>query len=509
MKTACPGPQRGPILFSAMLGALLLLAGCASTRGLAPQGRMADADALAATRSLGPHALSDAAFPKQDWWNALGDPQLDALIREALQDSPSLAAADARLRQAQAQAGLADAQRKPTLGASAQYTGVQLPSTLAPPPLGGDLNFSNILMLDFKWAPDLWGGKRAQYEAAVGQAHAAEVDAQAARLGLSSNIARSYIALAQAFESLDVADREQARASQLSELSRQRVKAGLDNQLQLRQSEAAIASATQQGQAAQQQIDAWRNALAALLGKGPDRGLDIARPQLLDAPAPRVPAVLPSELLGHRADVVAARWRVEAASRGIDASKAAFKPAINLNALVGLASAGLSDLFSGDALLGFGGPAISLPIFDGGRLRNTLAGSDAEYDLAVANYNQSLVGALHEVTDALQAARSLDAQVASATQARDAAQAALELATIRYRAGLGTQIVVLTAQRPLLELEQQLAGLRAQRYLATVDLDRALGGGLVLSPPVDSARSRVSSNATTIAHPTPAKASTP
>ena len=493
--TASLAPERLAIL---MLS--LLLAGCASTGGLAPQGRMTDADALATTRSLGTHALSDAAFPAQDWWNAFGDPQLDALIHEALQDSPSLAAADARLRQAQAQAMLDNAARKPTLGTSVQETGVQIPSTLAPAPLGGDLKFSTILMLDFKLAPDLWGGKRAQYEAAVGQARAAQVDAQAARLTLASNVARGYIALAQVFDALDVANREQSRASRLSALARQRVDAGLDNQLQLRQSESTIASAHQQAQAAQQQIDALRNALAALLGKGPDRGLDIARPRLLDAPAPAVPDVLPSELLGHRADVVAARWRVEAASRGIHAAKAAFKPSVNLSALVGLASSGLSDLFSSDALLGFGGPAISLPIFDGGRLRGNLAKSNANYDLAVAAYNQSLVGALHEVTDALQAMRSLDAQLVSGAQARDAAQAALKLADARYQAGLGTQLDVLAAQRPLLQLEQQLAGLRAQRYAATVDLDRALGGGLSLAAPVA---------ANTIDTTTPAKAPTP
>src|SRR3546814_7445250 len=101
---------------------------------------------------------------------------------------------------------------------------------------------------------------------------------------------------------LDVAQREQARAARLQDLSRQRVDAGLDNQLQLRQSESTIAAARQQAQAAQQQIDALHNALAALLGKGPDRGLDITRPRLLDAPSPGVPAVLPSELPGHRAD---------------------------------------------------------------------------------------------------------------------------------------------------------------------------------------------------------------
>lgn len=472
---------------SATVFAALLAAGCASTHGLAPSGAPIDPATLQTSRSLGAPALSDAAFPSQDWWNTLGDPQLDTLIREALAGNPSLAAADARARQAQAQAGLADSSRRPTLGASAQETGVQIPETLAPAPIGGEFQASTVLMLDFKWAPDLWGGKRAKYEAAVGQARAAEVDAQAARLNLASNVAHAYVALAQAYAVLGVADNEVSRASRLYGLAAQRVKAGLDNQLQVRQAESSIATAKQQGQAAQQQIDALRNALAALLGKGPDRGLDIAPPTVLQAPTPAVPAVLPSELLGHRADVVAARWRVEAASRGIDASKVAFKPSVNLNAIVGLASGGLSDLFSSDALLGFGGPAISLPIFDGGGLRSALAKSNADYDLAVAGYNQSLVGALREVTDALQASRSLDAQIVTAAQARNAAKAALGLADARYKAGLGTQLDVLAAQRPLLQLEQQVAALQAQRLTAAVDLARALGGGLVLAAPAATA----------------------
>ena len=470
-----------PVALSFAMG--LLLAGCASTHGLEPHARALDSDHLSSSRSLGASQLSAADFPRQDWWKSLGDAQLDALIAEALQGNPSLDAADARLRKAQAQAGLAEAARKPTLSASGQYSGVQLPETLLPPPEGGSYLGSTVLMLDFKYGLDLWGGKRAQWEAAVGQAKAAEVDAQAARLTLSSNIARAYVDLAQAHAALDVANHEHDRASHLRDLGRQRVQAGLDNQLQLRQAESTIASAEQQAQAAQQRIDAARTAIAALLGQGPDRGLDIARPQVLQAGTPGIPGVLPSELLGHRPDVVAARWRVEAASRGIDASKASFKPSINLSAIVGLASAGLSDLFSSDALLGLGGPAISLPIFDGGRLRSQLDASDADYDLAVASYNQSLVGALHEVTDALQSARSLDQQIDSSKRARDAAQSAWDLAQARYRAGLGTQLDVLAAQRPLLQLDQQIAALQAQRLIAAIDLDRALGGGLVLEQP--------------------------
>lgn len=479
-------PRRAPaaaLPIAATLAVALLLAGCASSRGLAPQLAATDADTLAIARSLGDGTLSAADFPRADWWTAFGDPQLDALIEEALRDSPTLAAADARARSAQAQAGLADAQRTPTLGASARLSGVQLPETIAPGPIGGDFKASGILMLNFAWAPDLWGGQRAAFEAAAGQARATEVDAQAARLTLSSNVARSYIALAQAFDAQDVATRETARATRLRDLARQRVDAGLDNQLQLRNADAAIGIARQQAQAAQLQIDALRNALAALLGKGPDRGLDIARPQLLQTPAPQVPAVLPSELLGHRADVVAARWRVEAASRGIDAAKAAFKPSVNLGALVGLAAGNLSDLFGGDAVLGFGGPAISLPIFDGGRLRAGLSQRDADYDLAVAGYNQTLVQSLREVTDALQSARALDAQIDTVAGALDAARQAFELADTRYDAGIGNQLDVLAAQRPLFQLEQQLAALRAQRLSAAVDLDRALGGGLAPTAP--------------------------
>ena len=461
------------------LVAALALAGCASTHGLAPSATPMDADALAASRSLA--ADPGATFPDLAWWRAFGDPQLDALVVEALSGAPGLAAADARVRQAQALAGLADAERKPSVSASAQETGVMLPGTMVPAPNGGDFKASTVLMLDFKYSPDLWGGHRAKYEAAVGQARAAEVDAQAARVTLAANVAKAYVALDQAFAQQDAARAEQERAGALAGLERQRVQAGIDNAGLLHQQESAIAAARQQEQAAGQQVDALRNALAALLGKGPDRGLAIARPQLTAA-TPQVPAVLPSELLGHRADVVAARWRVEAAARGIDVAQAAFKPSVNLSAIVGLAAPHLQDLFGTDALLGFGGPALSLPIFQGEALRARLAGSTADYDLAVAQYDQALVDGLREVADALQAMRALDAQLATLRSARDAAQSAFEVAGQRYHAGLATRLDVLAAQRPLVSLDQQLAALRTQRLQAAVDLDRALGGGLELTP---------------------------
>ncbi len=467
--------------------ALALLAGCASTHGLAPASSPRDPDALAASGTFS-GTLSPAAWPSPQWWRAWNDPQLDALMTEALAGTPSLAAADARVRKAAAQADLVDAARQPSATGSVRYSGAYLPESLVPAPFGGEYSGVELGMVQFSYAPDLWGGQRARWEAAVDLARAAEIDAQQARLLLSANIARAYVGLAQAFDAKAVAESEAARASRQLELARSRARAGLDNALQTRQSEGAVAAAAQQAQAAQQRIDALRNALAALLGQGPDRGLSIAAPALLETDAPALPSALPSELLGHRPDVVAARWRVEAASRGIDASKAEFYPSVNLSAMVGLAAGKLSDLFTRDAAFGTGGPAISLPIFNGRRLRGQLATSDADYDLAVAQYDQSLVGALREVADALQGARALDTQLAALADAREAARRARALAETRHRAGLGTRLDVLAAQKPVLQLDAQIAALRAERRNAAADLAVALGGGATPSSPDSSSR---------------------
>ena len=457
----------------------LLLAGCAGSDGLVAKGAMRDASTLAAGKSLGKTRLSDAAWPSERWWTTFGDLQLDALVEEALAGSPALEAAEARTRKAIAQAGLADAARKPSLGASAQVLGMQIPQTLAGDELGGTFNVAELLMLNLKYNPDFWGVDKSKWQAALGNARAIEVDAQAARVQLAANVARTYVALAQAFDAQDAANAEIARSDALVTLNQQRTEAGLDNTIALNQNRSVSADARRQAQAAQQQIDALRNALAALVGAGPDRGLEIARP-MLATPDLALPSLLPSDLLARRADVVAARWRVEAAQHGIDASKAAFYPTINLSALVGLAAGNLGDLFGSDALLVNGGPALTLPIFEGGRLRNQLLGSQADYDLAVANYNQTLSNAIREVADAVQVARALDAQIASTRIARDTAAQAHALVMQRHRAGLSNRLDVLAAQKPLLQFDQQLAALNANRRSASIDLDQALGGGIAI-----------------------------
>lgn len=480
--------SRNPVSRRIMLiaGSVFVLSSCASIEGLTTQSHLRDAGTLSASAALGKVPVSDAAWPDRHWWTTLGDPQLDQLIDEAQAASPAIDAADARTRKALAQSGLADAMRKPALGANAQVLGLQIPGTLAGKELGGNFSIANLLTLNLEYSPDLWGVDKSKWQAAIGTARASEVDAQAARLTLAANIARTYVALAQAFDGLDAATAEAVRANALVALNQQRIQAGLDNTIALNQNRSTSASAKQQAQAAQQKIDALRNALAALAGAGPDRGLRINRPKLA-TPDLTLPSLLPSDLLARRADIVAARWRVEAAAHGIDASKAAFYPTINLGMMVGLAAGNLGDLFGSDALLVNGGPGLTLPIFEGGRLRNQLMGSNADYDIAVAGYNQSLLGAIHEVTDAVQAARALDAQIITTGQARDTAGKAHALVQQRYRAGLATQLDVLAAQRPVLQLDQQLAVLDAKRRIAAIDLDQALGGGLAVDAPDNTA----------------------
>ena len=462
----------------------LALAGCVSSGGLHPDGKVIAPSSLHAARSLDGVTLSPAAWPRADWWTGLGDAQLDVLMTEALRDNPGLAVADARARAAQAAVGAAEAARGPSVNAGASVAGARLPTTVLPAKVGGGhFRAAKYGDASFKWGLDLWGGKRAAWEAALGSARAAEIETRAARIELSGNVAAAYAQLGYAFTQQDLARAELARASKARELTRQRVAAGIDNRIQLRQGDAEVASAEQQVALAARAIDAARSSLAVLLGKGPDRGRDIARPQLLAPAALAVPDNLPLGLLGHRADLVAARWRVEAARKDIRAAKTEFLPNVSIGAMAGLITLGGHNLFELPARFYQLGPSISLPIFDDGRLRANLRGRDAQYDLAVAQYNQALVGAVNQVADELSALHSLRAQMVAQQRAQDAARAAWQLAQQRYRAGIGSYLEALAVRQQLLAAERGLAALQAQQVIRSVQLIQALGGGYRPTPP--------------------------
>ncbi|MCX4065576.1 efflux transporter outer membrane subunit [Pseudomonas sp. S1Bt30] len=453
------------------------MAGCANYSGLDTQGRRLDANTLHTEKSLSGVTLSSAAWPSADWWKSLGDPQLDGLINEALQNSPDMQVASARAHQAEAAAYAADAARMPTLDASAGVSRSRLAKDQDPRGQGDAYSTVRNIGASFNYTFDLWGGQRAAWEAALGQARAAQVDQQAARLTLAADVAKAYSDLGQAHIVSDLAEEDLKRTRQMLELSQRRLDSGIDSHYQYQQTESLAASSESQLIDAQKQLQSARIALAVLLGKGPDRGGELARPAVLKPAAVAAPAVLPAELLGRRPDLIAARWRVEAASRTIDASKTRFYPNLNLSASAGAESL-LGDAMFGSASRFFNiAPTISLPIFDGGRLRADLDARDADYDLAVAQYNKTLVQALGDIGNTLSQLRDTGRQIQAQQHATDIAQQSYDTVVQRYGSGIGSYLDVLSIEQQLLQAQRQLASLNAGQITLSIQLMQALGGG--------------------------------
>jgi NodT family efflux transporter outer membrane factor (OMF) lipoprotein len=438
------------------------------------------ANDLSAEKTLGEARVAPEAWPAQDWWQRFGDPQLNQLIEEALAGSPSLKVALARARQAQALAEAAGAARSPRVDSALSATRERFPvNGLIPPPFAGGWGTLDQLQATLSWDIDFWGKNRAAFQQALGQARAAAVDAQAARLALSVDIAHAYVQLMRAYLQRDVAQATAEQREKIFALTRDRNAAGIDSRLELKQAEAAVPAAREQVAQLDEAIALTRNQIAALMGQGPDRGLAIARPAAMTGVDATLPARVPSQLLGRRPDLVAQRLRVEASRHGIDAAQAQFYPDVNLTAFIGFQSLGTSrflSLFNREVGVG---PALSLPLFDAGERRANLAAADARYDAAVEQYNQTLADALREVVDQLSSFRSLAQQRSEQQQALASSRDAYDLAMLRYREGVGNYLQVLSAEAPLLAQQGLEVDLRARALDVSIDLVRALGGGIV------------------------------
>jgi NodT family efflux transporter outer membrane factor (OMF) lipoprotein len=474
----------------ALLTATLVFAGCAGMQGTGSQASPNDANNLAAAKSIAGNSVAPAAWPRTDWWKQLHDPQLDRLIDEALADSPTLRVAEARVRQALAFATTTHSALLPQVNGDAELTRERFPEHgLIPPPFNGTWATQAQLEATANYEFDLWGKNRAAYESAVGQAKAAEIDAFAMRLMLSVNVAAAYVQLQRAYMQLDVAEHTLDQRKQIYKLTQDRFDAGIDSRLDVKQAEAALPATREQIAQLHEAIDLSRNQLAALLGKGPDRGLSIERPVASTLAAVQLPTDVPAELLGHRPDIVAQRWRVEAARKNIDVAKAEFYPNVNLTAFIGFGSIGLPGFLQAESRTMGIGPAITLPIFEGGRLRGNLAGQNAAYDTAVEIYNQTLVDALRDVVDQLTSSRSVDEQSKQQRLAQKTVQEAYDLALLRYREGVGNYLEVLTAESQLLAQQSLEVDLRARELVLAINLARALGGGFQGASPALAASS--------------------
>ncbi|CAN7406786.1 efflux transporter outer membrane subunit [Trinickia sp. LjRoot230] len=467
----------------AFLALPIIIAGCASTHDIGPQTHVAEAasfDVGDAVRA----ADASAHWPATDWWRMFGDPQLDALVSTAITDSPSLAMAAARVREAQSLAGAAAAEEAPQLTGSLSVTREHWPDNLyyGPGPLAERNTWNNTGVLRLSYHLDVWGRDKHETARALDVAHQRAAGARAAQLELEVNVVRAYVDFAKQYMQLDIANEMLARQRQLTDLARRRLASGIGTELELSQAQASQPEYERQIDARREAIELDRDRLAALIGKGPGAGAALRRPALALSARASLPTTVPAELIGHRPDVVTARWAVATEARGIDVAHAAFYPNIDLIAsLGGYAAAGPLFQFLHAANGGWsGGPALSLPIFDGGALRARLGAASAGYDEAVAHYNQSVVGALKEIADAIVRVRSLERQQHDAERSADAAQRSYRLADRGFERGLTDYVNVIVEQTRWLNAQERVAEADAARLTAYASLMAALGGGLAV-----------------------------
>jgi NodT family efflux transporter outer membrane factor (OMF) lipoprotein len=458
-----------------LLSIAVALAGCASYSGI--QG---EAHALAPQSLAFEQSPAGGDWPREDWWTMFGDPKLDALMPQALQGSPSLRAAEARVRAARALADAAGASLYPRLDLDASATRQRLSrNDIYPPPFGGSWVNQGRIALDFNYEFDFWGKHRAELEGALGDARAASADAAQARLVLAAAVAQTYFQTQTDLAALAVARQTLAQRESLLELNRVRASRGLEAGIAVRQADQQIGASRVEVSAAEAAVQLDRHQLAALLGLGPDAPLEVEPALRQYGEALALPANLPADLLARRPDIAAQRGRLEAAAARIGAAKADFFPNLNLAAFAGFGATslhGLDLLSAGSAVAGVG-PALHLPIFDAGRLRADLRGRYGEYDAAVEQYNQTLVDALRQVADQIANVRAVRQQLADQANALAAAEDAYRLTLDRYRAGLTSYLDVLVNEERLLAERVNQVRLQGRSLALAIGTIRALGGG--------------------------------
>lgn len=467
-----PRASRGAL---AVAVAALALAGCANYAGISSDKQITAPETLESTRSL---PAQGGQWPSLDWATQFGDPQLPQLIDEALADNPSIAQAQARIGKASSYIESSRSSLYPKVTGQYSWTReLYSGNALFPPPYGGTWFSENNALVSATWELDLWGKNRARLNMAVSQEKAAEADMQQARVTLAASVARTYNQLALLYALRDVAQREIANRDNVGRITNGRVTAGLDTNVERRTAEGNIATSQSNLTELDGQITTVRYQLGALLGKGPDRGLQIAKPVVNPQAGVALPDNVPADLVSRRPDIVAARWQVEAATQNVKEAKAEFFPDINLAAAFGFDAFGWSKFLTAGSRQIQAGPAIHLPIFDAGYLRSQLKGRYADFDLDIANYNQTLINALNDVATQVASIRSLDRQMGDAERALDAATHAYDLAVIRYKAGLSPQLQVLSADENRLANEQTVTNLKMRRRDLQIGLIKSLGGG--------------------------------
>jgi NodT family efflux transporter outer membrane factor (OMF) lipoprotein len=436
-------------------------------------------------------AIADARLPPPtdpEWWAVFRDPILTDLERRVAAANLDVRTATIRLAESRFQRGVAAAAELPSLNGDAKYTRelysqngiVSLLGALAPPgaplvvPPINDYNVG----FDASWELDLWGKVRRQVEAADAAVDQAADQRRDALVSSLAELARDYIQLRGVQTQIRIANDNLKVDRGVLGLAQERTQRGLQNGLDVENAAAQVESIRAQIPALEQQETQYINALSLLLDQPPGAlKAELARPHSEPASPPRVPLGIPSELARRRPDIRAAETQLHAATANIGVAVGAFYPTVQLNGTVGLDALDYTNLWKGSSLQYTLGPSISLPIFAGGRLRNTLELRDAQQQEAAIAYHKTVLQAWHDVVNALVAHRLEQERRARLRAQADHSRQALDLARTRYNEGVTDFLTVLDTERTLLQAEQQHAASTTNVALDLVQLFKALGGG--------------------------------
>ena len=421
------------------------------------------------------------SFADLAWWDVYNDPQLKAYIREALANSWDIKIATARVLQAEAAARITRSEFFPSI-----YAGGELLTTRAsekgptpvPPGINPKQEFGDVLLSMSAYEIDLWGRIRRANEAARAQLLATVEAQHTVRQTLVADVATAYFNLLTLDLELEIALRTYNVRTNSLELTRSREQGGVASMQDVYQAQILVSTAEASIVDRRRRIEQQENLLSILVGRNPGnirRGIPLSTQPV----RAEVPAGLPSTLLERRPDIRGAEQQLVAANADIGQAKAAFYPQVTLTGFFGYQTIALSDLFTGSARTWQFGPAVSVPLFTGGRLQANLKLARARFDESVARYQQTIQNAFREVSDGLiayQRTREFREKQEQNTQAhRDAT----ELAGVRYLGGVTSYLEVLYNEQELFTAELELAQARRDEILSVVQLYRALGGGWI------------------------------
>ncbi|MGA7461966.1 MAG: efflux transporter outer membrane subunit [Candidatus Korobacteraceae bacterium] len=409
----------------------------------------------------------------EKWWNVFQDPTLQGLIRTALKNNYDVRIAATRVLQAQAQLGITHADQLPSLSAGGNITSIQNPAI---GPIPSYEVTQGALTATAGWNPDFWGKYRRATESARATLLANEWAQKAVISSLVGSVAADYFTLRQLDLQLEITKRTYADREQSLRLTQQLEQAGINNLLDVRQSEQLVYTAATEIPDLERQIAQEENAISILLGHNPGdipRGLKLTE----EPHAPDVPAGLPSALLERRPDIREAEQNLVSANAQIGVAKAAYFPQISLTGTAGYESPSLVNLFTGPAGLWDLAGSFTQPIFEGGRLKNGVRLSQAQEQQMLLTYQQTIQGAFRDVSNALVAYRKDREFRIQQQHLLASAQDAANLSNQRFNAGTTDYLEVLTNETNAFSAELGLAQAQGNELIALVQLYQALGGG--------------------------------